>query len=281
MTILHQKALKLLHSVAVEWFMKAIQEQGNCQMKSDWWAICYWLEKKKTQTQQNISKGQNSAWHWKDALLSYLIWKSTWEFEEGWAAFLWGEGFAVWLLFHCPREDKVRGQRGEERRTSFWFHAAGGWGRRKVVGPWKWSREAGVLLHLWRLSGILHAFIKQDNLPVSLWHCHLLLLGCFGGSLIPVEIHYFIKYTGWTPQLLYVVSWLLFVFSVYLAQLLCLAPFWLQGETWPLCPKLDVLMVQSCSHQNGDSCCWLRIRRIGSWGCTPFLSVEFEYQTSS
>lgn len=35
-TILHQKALKLPHTVAVEWFMKAIQEQKNCQMKSDW-----------------------------------------------------------------------------------------------------------------------------------------------------------------------------------------------------------------------------------------------------
>lgn len=60
MTILHQKALKLPHAVAVEWFRKAIQEQGNCQTKSDWWAICYWLGKKK-KTQQNILPRNTSA----------------------------------------------------------------------------------------------------------------------------------------------------------------------------------------------------------------------------
>ena len=44
-----QKALKLPHTVAIEWSVKAIQEQRNCQMKSDWWAICYWLKKKKSE----------------------------------------------------------------------------------------------------------------------------------------------------------------------------------------------------------------------------------------
>lgn len=138
-----RKLWKLLHTVAVEWFMKAIQEQGNCQMKSDWWAICYWLEKKKSQTKQNISKGQNSAWHWKDTLLSYLIWKSPWEFEEGWFVFLGGGSFfAVCLLFHCPREDKVRGQRGEEKRMSLWFCAAGGWVRTESGWPLEMIRRS-------------------------------------------------------------------------------------------------------------------------------------------
>lgn len=45
---MHQKALKLPHTVATEWSMKVTQEQRNCQMKSGWWAICYWLEKKKS-----------------------------------------------------------------------------------------------------------------------------------------------------------------------------------------------------------------------------------------
>lgn len=44
---MHQKALKLPHTVAMEWSMKATQEHKNCQMNSEWRAICNWLKKKK------------------------------------------------------------------------------------------------------------------------------------------------------------------------------------------------------------------------------------------
>lgn len=79
----------------------------------------------------------------KDTLLSYLIWKSAWELEGGWAAYLWGEGFAtVWILFHYPREDKLRGQRGEEKRTSLQFHAAGGWIEKESGWPLEMIRKS-------------------------------------------------------------------------------------------------------------------------------------------
>lgn len=52
----------------------------------------------------------------KDTLLFYLIWKSAWEFEGGWAAYLWGEGFVtVWILFHYPRGQTEGAERGREK----------------------------------------------------------------------------------------------------------------------------------------------------------------------
>lgn len=103
-------------------------------------------------TQKYISKGQNSAWHWKGTLLTYLIWKTAWEFEEGCTACLWSEGFVtVWLLFHCPREDKWGGREGKRRGHPFSSMQQGNGSGGKVVGPWKWSGEADVLLHTWGL----------------------------------------------------------------------------------------------------------------------------------
>lgn len=123
-------------------------------------------------------------------------------------------------------------------------------------------------------------FLKQDNLQVS----YLLVLSCFGGNLKFVQMYCFIKYTEEKPQHFYVVSSLLLVFSVYLAQLLCLAPFRLQRKICSLCWNADLLMTQSCSHWNHrDPCCWLWIWKIRwTWRYSRssilFLSVKYEYQ---
>lgn len=70
-----------------------------------------------------------------------------------------------------PVRTKWGGRGGKRRGHPFGSMQQGNGSGGKGVGPLKWSGEATVLLQIWGLSRILHAFIKQDNLPASLWHC--------------------------------------------------------------------------------------------------------------
>lgn len=196
---MHQKALKLPHTVAIERSMKAIQEQRNCQMKSDWWAICHWLENKKA----NPTKKPYPEIHQQGAKLCLALNRytvlslclkiclETW----GRLGYIWTRCRVFWvsLPFHCHVGDKLRGQRVG---TSLWFYA---------VERWVWRGKglcfvmAGRGQHTPLYTEALQEsprFLKQRNLLVLRlrWSC-LLVSGCFRDSLRSEETCCFIKCT--------------------------------------------------------------------------------------